>query len=30
VVRADFRRVGDLFHREIFGLARCAELFGDR
>jgi hypothetical protein len=30
MVGADFRRVGDLLHRELFGLARGAELFGDR
>ena len=30
VVGADFRRVGDLLHREFFGFARRAELFGNR
>ncbi len=29
VVGADFGRVGDLLHRELFRLARGAELFGD-
>jgi hypothetical protein len=30
VVGADFRRVGNLLHREVFRFARRAQLFGDR
>jgi hypothetical protein len=30
MVGADFRRVGDLLHRDSLGFARDAELFGNR